>query len=401
MDDLTVPGRPSPQAPQPIIQQAPQSLSLLPSTSVPMPADAQPARGISQDPQGASMNYNNSDDVAAVRSANAANAPQGGMANPGVYGLLPQGLQHGTLRNVLGALGDAFLTGANKPTEYEPRMQRQEIGNAMAGYNPEDPDSVRAAASRVAATGATGAPEMADKLQQQAEQAALRRATIEQTGVYRQSLTQSRNDNLFNRMYPLAAADLSQATDAADYAARKARWDQRIHMIDPSMDATAALGLPGEYIPNALTSTAGMNNNQVNQHQDRLTGQASGRRNTDVRAAATIRAAGIGAGSRVDSANINANKETPILRREYLSGKADKAARGLGPPLDAGEQREFDHDTQVSRNSRRPTSSAATAPAAPSGPGASDAAYLKAHPELRAQFDSHFGHGAAAKILGH
>lgn len=396
MDDLTVPDRrSSATAPQNIIQQAPQSLSLLPGLSIPAPATTSQGQG----PQGASMNYNNSDDVSAVRAANATNAPQGGMANPGIYGLLPHNLQHGTLRNVLGALGDAFLTGANKPTEYEPRMQRQEIGDAMAGYNPEDPDSVRAAASRVAATGATGAPEMADKLQQQAEQAALRRATIEQTGVYRQSLMQNKDDSQVRALIPQISGMVNLSRNPQEYAARYAQAEAIAQRIGPNYHASD-FGLldPSVWQPGTQQGLTA-NNQQVS--TDKAAQRATSRRNTDVNA-----------GSRITSAGISANRETPTTRIEYLTGKANKAEAGMGPPLTAAEQAEFAHDTQVGRNTRRPSPSNAAAgtPEAAgaglgsmiggNGPGAPDIAYLRAHPNLRAQFDSHFGRGAAAQILG-
>jgi hypothetical protein len=45
-------------------------------------------------------------------------AAQGGGGNPGIYGLLPPNLQHGTLRNILGAIGDAFLVGSGREPTY-------------------------------------------------------------------------------------------------------------------------------------------------------------------------------------------------------------------------------------------------------------------------------------------
>ncbi len=45
-------------------------------------------------------------------------AAQGDDGNPGIYGLLPPNLQHGTLRNILGAIGDAFLVGSGREPTY-------------------------------------------------------------------------------------------------------------------------------------------------------------------------------------------------------------------------------------------------------------------------------------------
>lgn len=353
MDDITVPGRPSAPAPQPIVQQAPQSMSLLPGLNVPSPPQQGPPP--TQEGSPAQLNYNNSGDVAAIRSANAANAPQGGMANPGIYGLLPHNLQHGTLRNVLGALGDAFLTGANKQPEYEPRMQRQEIGDAMAGYNPEDPDSVRAAASRVAATGATGAAEMADKLQQQAEQAALRRATMEQTGVYRQSLIQNRADSQLRSLMPQVGGMMNSATTAADYATRYAQAEAIAQRIGPDYHASDfGLLSPDQWTPGM--SPQGMTSNQ----QQVSTDKGAQR---DVSVANNVRtnrsreaSARIGATGHVAAAQVSADRPSPTTADAALQARIEN-----GTATDQDREM-WAHKTQVSRNSRRPSPSANAAP---------------------------------------
>ena len=52
---------------------------------------------VSQGLQMPGINYNNTQAADAVKSAlQGEGTPQGGMANPGLYGILPQGLQHGT-----------------------------------------------------------------------------------------------------------------------------------------------------------------------------------------------------------------------------------------------------------------------------------------------------------------
>src|ERR1700761_322281 len=117
-----------------------------------------------QTPTPVAMNYDNSAQVAALRQAVQNDyAPPGGYnsKDSGLYGLLPQGLQHGTLRSILGHLGDAFLVGTGHQAIYQPRADRLAEGNAMAGYdqNPE------AAIQRLAATGAPDAMKDADQLQ--------------------------------------------------------------------------------------------------------------------------------------------------------------------------------------------------------------------------------------------
>lgn len=362
MDDVTVPGRPR-SNPPPIVQQAPQSQQLMPGMNIPSPQEPQ---SVSQGGRPVTYDYNNSADVGAVRAANRANAPEGGSVNSGIYGLLPQSMQHGTLRNVLGAIGDAFLVQGGAAPNYAQHMERQQLGDAMAGMNPDDPQSMQAGFQRMAATGATGAMADVDTQQKNYNDVQLRRQIQEQNNWYHQQTVANRLDMRLQSIVPTVGGVLSGVHSAADYQSAYDQIARRIQRIDP--DSTPeSIGLPARdgWTPGSTDGYGTTGNAQVTA-ATASAGQASGRRNTDVRASATVRAAQIGAGSRVDAANISANKETPILRREYLSGKADKAARGLGPPLSAYEQQEFAHDTQVSRNSRRPSPSAGGGPAAAS-----------------------------------
>lgn len=344
-------------------------------------------KGASQGAQMPGLNYNNSMQAGAVNDAISGEpALRGGMANPGLYGILPQGLQHGTLRNMLGALGDAFLVGSGHQAQYEPRMQRQEIGRAMAGYDPNDPAATQAAIQRIASTGAAGSPEMADKLEQNFQSAQLRKQLMEQNNNYKQQTIQARNDSLFNRMNPVAQADLAQAKDADDYKARLARWNTRLKAIDPSQDAVTAFGVPEEFTPGGVASTAGMTNQQITQHGDRQSGQDTSRRNTDVRAGATIKAAGISAGSRNYATDVGADKPTSA---NILQGLIDK--QNKGEKLTSSEQAAFDHMTQVSKKGRSLPPGLTTPGGGKPVPTAADHAYAKAHPEARAAFQAHFG----------
>lgn len=332
------------------------------------------------------LNYNNSMQAGAVQDSLSAEPPtRGGMANPGLYGILPQSMQHGTLRNMLGALGDAFLVGSGHQAQYEPRMQRQEIGKAMAGYDPNDPVATQAAIQRIAATGAAGSPEMADKLEQNYQSAQLRKQLMEQNNNYKQQTIQARNDNLFNRMNPVAQADLAQAKDADDYAARLARWNTRLKAIDPSADAMSAFGVPEQFSPGGVSATAGMTNNQVTQSNDRAAGRVQSGRNTDVRAAATIRAAGMSAGSRNYATDAGSDKPTSA---NILQGLIDK--QNKGGTLTSAEQATFDHMTQVAKKGRSLPPGLTTPGGGNPVPTAADRAYVKAHPETRGAFQAHF-----------
>jgi hypothetical protein len=317
------------------------NLDLLPGVQ---PVD----RGADQTGQMPSVDYNNSISAGAVNDSLEGEPPlRGGMANPGLYGLLPQGLQHGTLRNMLGALGDAFLVGSGHQAQYEPRMQRQEIGRAMAGYNPDDPQATQAAIQRIASTGAVGSTEMADQLQKNYNDVQLRKQLMQQNQNYKQQTIQARNDNLFNRMNPVAQADLAQATSAEDYAARLARWNTRLKAIDPTADAVSAFGVPDQYSPGGVSATAGMTAQQLTQHGDRMSQQGTSRRDADVRAAATIGAARISAGSRDRATDVGASKPTGA---NILQGLIDKQNRGEN--LTPAEQATFDHMTNIGKRGR-------------------------------------------------
>ena len=308
----------------------------------------QPNPGVSQTGNGPALNYNNTGALGAVQGSVAQDNP--GAANPGIYGLLPPNLQHGTLRNVLGSIGDAFLEHAGQAPQYRPAMERQEIGNAQAGLDINDPASVEATAQRMVATGAPGAQEAAAQLRQTASEAALRKATLENTALYHQSTIDARHDALFQRMQPSAMADLSQAKNEGDFQTKLALWNARIKAIDPNEDAISALGAPTNY--GQLTGTAGMTNQQITQHQDRLSGQANTHLDAILSANARIDAAGISGGAGIKRARIEADAQESDSSTNYLRSLANK--QDSGQPLTNAEQNIWDHATSVPRTARRP-----------------------------------------------
>jgi hypothetical protein len=246
-------------------------------------------------------------------------------------------MQHGTLRNVLGALGDAFLVGGGKQPAYADSLARIREGAAMAGYDPNDPASVQAAISRVAMTGSPGSIQDADALQKNANDIALRKAMLEQQNWYRQSRIDDQREATLTRWQPQAAADLAQATNAADYAARKARWNARIKALYPdqpntTMDTSSAFGIPDEYIPGAVNSTTGMTSNQVQESIDKGLGRQT-----------SVQVARIRAGGTEAAAGINANKpDQATFDDTYIKAKK------LGLETTPEEDARFAHDTQVS-----------------------------------------------------
>lgn len=372
-----------------------------------------------QDPTPPGLNYNNSRQAGALQDAMRGEpTPRGGMANPGVYGLLPQRMQHGNLRNILGALGDAFLVGSGRQQQYEPRMQRQEIGLAMAGYNPDDPNSVQAAIQRVAATGAPGSVEVADQLQKNFNDIQLRKQVMEQNNLYRQSMSSSRHDQALQRMLPYIGGMMAGVQSKDAYTSAYNRAEAIAQRIGAEYHASD-FGLvdPEDWTPES-TPTVGMTRNNVQVSADKGAQRATTERGQDVAANSRVQAAQIGAGSRVQSAgisagahvqgaNIAANKATDAT---ILSGLIEK--QNAGGTLTPAEQATFNHLTQTGRSSRtlpagltvgggHPVNPNTGAPM--KGPSVGDVAYLKGNDSAatRARFEAHFGKGAAKKFLGY
>lgn len=365
VDELAVTAPPRANPMDQMLMQAPPTDPGPLQSGAPSPQmDGPPDPGAPQTQTPPGLNYNNTGAAQAVGNAlQDEGTPRGGSANPGVYGLLPQNLQHGTLRNILGALGDAFLQGGGGNAVYRPRMEQQAIGQAMAGMDINDPQSVAAAVQRVAGTGSPGSVEMADKIQQQAVQAQMRREALAQTGIWRQQQIDAKNDGMYNRMYAAATGDLGRATSAEDYAARLARWDARVKAIDPKADAISALGVPGEYDPTQVNSQMGTTSNQQQLSTDRRRGQDMTQDNSRHRDAAILGSAGMGASSRIGSATISANRpDEATFQDNYINRR--RAGQQTTPEEDA----RFLHDTHVSNNSRRrPPASVALNPQAGGG----------------------------------
>lgn len=403
VDELSVTGaRPQPRF-NPQMQAPPADPGPLQGAPQAGPMDP-PDPGTPQTQQPPGINYNNTGAVNAVHSAlQDEGPPQGGSTNPGVYGLLPQHLQHGTLRNILGALGDAFLVGHGDQAQYRPRMERQEVGNAMAGMDINDPQSVQAAVQRVAATGAPGAAEMADKLQQQAEQAQLRRQYMEYNQQYRQQVmddrhtrTDAQQAQVADRYRPQVGGMLSGVKDAATYATKYHSLEAIARQIGGA-DATPAslwsIPEPGNWTPE-LTASYGMTSNNQQQSADRASNRANNIDVAHIRAGATTTAAGINAGGHIAAAGVSNQRPSEA---NFMNDYA--ARRKAGGTTSAEEDARFAHDTQVSRGRRPSPGGSASGPVVTNG----DVTFLRNNdnPTNRARFESHFGAGSARKYLGH
>lgn len=318
----------------------------------PLPADPSigPA-GVSQTSNGPTNNYNNSSDVSALRSSLMANQPQeGGMTSPGLYGLLPQNLQHGTLRGVLGSLGDALLVSGGRAPAYANEQARQQVGNAMAGMDINDPASVQAAAQRVAATGAPGAAEMADKMTQQGEQAALRKQYMEYNNDYRQGMLGARQDAVnaqkaavADRYRPQIGGMLSGVTKPAEYAAKYASLGALAKQLG-GPDATPAsvwsLPEPANWTPE-LTSGYGQTAGQQLVSGDKAAGRQVTMRGQNMNQQ----------NSQGRDAAIRARPGPQENATTYLQGLIARN-NGQGNPLNPDEQAYLKKSTTTARSGR-------------------------------------------------
>jgi len=91
----------------------------------------------------------------------------------------------GTLRDILGTLGDAFLVQSGNDPVYAPQRDRERVGDAMFGAA-QDPLQ---AAERLAAA---GYPQQAQELMAQAQEQAYKQAKLESQEAARRSLIENR-----------------------------------------------------------------------------------------------------------------------------------------------------------------------------------------------------------------
>lgn len=317
------------------------------------PASFTPDTGASQVGAPPDIDYNNSQSVQAVRAANMANQPQpGGMTSPGLYGLLPANLQHGTLRDVLGNLGDA-ISGGGSTAKYAQMMERQQIGDAMAGMDPNNPDSVQAAVQRIAATGAPGALDVAQKVQQNDTEMQLRKATLDSTNWYRESMANNRTDTRLQAIVPSLGGVLANVKDSASYGPAYDQIAKRIQRIDPNAKPED-LGLPARdgWTPGSTdgygtTGNAQMVSADKGAQRDVSTQNNIRTNNTN------LRRSGIQAGATEYAARTNAGSRgpTPGQEQEALSARMDQADSG-GPPLTQGEKARIQKLFGVPRSQR-------------------------------------------------
>jgi hypothetical protein len=359
---------------QSVLQGAPAPADAAPAPmdatqAAPDPAAPTAVSGITVAPQAkpdgsVGMNYQAPDLAASANSVkqamnSSAFQPQGGGANPGVWGLLPPNMQHGTLRNVLGALGDAFLVGSGKQAQYEPRMERQQEGLAMADYD-EHPELSRGL------LGATGAPDAVKDvigLQENQNNLQLHKDQLTQQNQYRndqlqirqqqvQDALKSRNDNVVARLTPQIGGLASRAQTPQDYATAYSQAEKIAQRVGPDYHATD-FGLvdPTDWKPGMVQgTTAGQQLNSADKGAQR---GVSVQNNTATNRA-RIQAAGITAGSKLPTEA----SQVDAIRQKVNSGQ----------PLSPGDQAVWDKQTNIKKSSSAVPLTDAAKAAAANGP---------------------------------
>lgn len=309
--------------------------------------------------------YDNSDALAATRGV----AAKADSANQFGDGLGLSNILHtkGTLRSILGTLGDAFLVQAGKDPIHSQAIYRQQMADAAAGFQ----DNPMVAAGRMAATAAPGSMDMADKMYTQATNQQLKQATLQNANTYKDQAADARRDQMIQRYIPLAGGVLNKAKDANDYADRASSILQSARRIDPSIQSISDLGFPEEYDPDFK---GGMSAGQVDRsdqstanrdQKGALAAQSDStrRRGQDMTASsAGARVAATERGQDMTQAGANYRHDTPTGNHTTPQAKAGSRSNPGIPPV---------------------------SPAI--------VAKLRANPSMAADFDKYVGHPGAAK----
>lgn len=129
----------------------------------------------------------------------------------------------GTLRDILGTLGDAFLVQSGNNPMYGPRRREEKIGDAMYGFSQNPVQAIERLA-------AMGYPEQAAALQQQYSADQLRQAQIEQ-GNQRIAQGQARVDLSAEKQREAIRSDLMELSRGLLGDATEQNIDQILALI--------------------------------------------------------------------------------------------------------------------------------------------------------------------------
>lgn len=297
-------------------------------------------------PQGA---YDNNPELAAINQVKQG-YPQNGNNDVGLGKFIPNSLPgSGTLRSLLGTVGDAFLIQSGHQPLHRQQDQANQLAQAAAGFD-QDPG---AAAGRIAATGVPGSIQDAQSLYTAAQNEKLREATLENTQAYRNSVLDDRTQNhqasqaiaqqkQDDRTRSLNGGILAAAASTGDQAKYTAARQAAIARAGPGSSITA-----DEYPEDLHDFNAGYGLN-ANQFARNATANANTTQRGEIAAGNLgARYAGIQAGVRNTNARVNA-----VVRGQDTSVPGQVQAlvnkQNSGQQLTPAEQAVFNHATHVS-----------------------------------------------------
>ena len=303
-----------------------------------------------------SVGYDNSEDLAAIQQAQAKDAsvaPTNSGAGTGLVNMIPNSLPGaGTLRNVLGTLGDAFLIQAGHQPAYAAQQYRQQIANAAAGMD----TNPQAAIGRLYASSAPGAQQEASTANNAYQTQQLRQSEQESLNNWRQGNQQIASDreaavaaakrNTMEAGYGsvlqgrLAAAAAAAKTDPSKWQAATA-WAKkyaseaapdgkpRLPNFDAESDAPDKVD---DYVNGQGLTASQFARNQTSQDSIAERGNAAAARN-----ATTQRGQNLAAGS---AANRTSNTPTALDRQIIQK-------QNSGVSLTKAEQQYWDKRTNI------------------------------------------------------
>ena len=151
----------------------------------------------------------------------------------------------GTLRDVIGTLGDAFLMNRGQDARYQPYREQEKLGDAMSGFTQGGEETLQAI-ERVAARD----PALAQKLMQQYQTSQYQKAQSQSLGANRESQIQARRDKQLVDTRNWGARILQGAGDNPTLQGRAlAMIQQQAQRLGLSMED---LGLPTGMTPEEL-----------------------------------------------------------------------------------------------------------------------------------------------------
>lgn len=310
--------------------------------------------------------YDNSTALNALRGVNASHNSADNATGSG-EGLANILHTKGTLRSILGTLGDAFLISGGREPLNAQSIYRQQIADASAGFQ----DNPMLAAGRIAQTGAPDSMKIADQLYTQATNQQLKQATLENANTYKQQTINARRDTQIERMKPQLYGILNKSKDANDYADRASGALAALRRVDPTIQTLSDVGISDEWDPDVKGGmTAGQvdRSDQTTANRDQkgdIAARSDATRNRIANQSNSTANARIGASERnvdVSQAGANYRHDTPTGNHTTPQAKAGSRSNPGIPPVN---------------------------PAI--------VAKLRANPSMAADFDKYVGHPGAAK----